>query len=168
MPADREAASLRQIAAEVRAELAHIGRTVDELKRAREDVAAEPDRRVVLYGAAALVETFYSGVEKAFSRIARGLGAMPEGPAWHRTLLDDMLLDIPKVRPAVLRVSTRDALAKYLAFRHRFRNLYLFDLDAQHVAPLCAEAAATFAATRADLEAFARALDTLADALDPD
>lgn len=166
MPSEREVAALRQVAAEVRAELAHIARTVDELTRARADLAAEPQRRVVLYGAAALVETFYSGVEKAFSRIARSLGAMPDGPAWHRTLLDDMLLDIPKVRPAVLRGSTRDALARYLAFRHRFRNLYLFDLDAAQVAPLCAEAAETFAATRDDLEAFARALESLADALD--
>lgn len=165
MPAEREAAALRQLAAEVRAELIHVARTVDELTRARGEVAAEPQRRLVLYGAAALLETFYSGVEKAFARIARGLGSMPEGPAWHRALLDDMLLDIPKVRPAVLRARTRDSLARYLAFRHRFRNLYLYDLDLPQVMPLVEEAASTFADARADLEGFADALVRLADAI---
>lgn len=168
MPGDREATVFRQVAAEVRAELVHIARTVDELVRARTEIAAEPGRRVLLYGAAALLETFYTGVERAFSRIARALGALPEGQAWHRTLLDDMLLDIPKVRPPVLRGATRDALARYLAFRHRFRNLYLFDLDVTQVAPLAQDVETTFAAASADLERFAAALEALAEALGAD
>jgi len=44
-------------------------------------------------------------------------------------LLDHMLLDVPGVRPPVLSEQTVRQLERFLAFRHRFRNLYLFDLD---------------------------------------
>ena len=57
-------------------------------------------------------------------------------------------------------------LEPYLAFRHRFRNLYLFDLDVRLVLPLLADAPAAWSAASADLTAFAAHLAALADELD--
>jgi len=70
------------------------------------------------------------------TRIAATMGGMPHGAAWHRRLLDDAALQLPKLRPAILSADTVRALEPYLAFRHRCRNLYLFDLDAALVKPL--------------------------------
>lgn len=160
--AERSEVALRRIAAELRAESSHIDRTVSELGTISKSISSE---RVALYATAALLDTFYTGVEKAFRRIASELGGVPEGSGWHRTLLDDMALDIPKTRPAVLRRETARELSKFLAFRHRFRNLYLFDLEPEPLASLVSGLAATWAAARAELEQFARFLDGLADEL---
>lgn len=158
--AERSAIVLRRIAAEVREELSRIDRTVFELDASWQDPSSE---RVKLYAAAALLDTFYTGVEKTFRRVAGELGGVPEGPGWHRTLLDDMTLDIPKVRPPVLRPATARSLSRFLAFRHRFRNLYLFDLETRPVSALLEDLARTWAEARADLEQFAGLLDRLAD-----
>jgi hypothetical protein len=62
------AAKLRLLAAEIRAEQDRIDRTVSELDAAVTAVGQLDSTRLQLYGAAALLETFYSGVEKALTR----------------------------------------------------------------------------------------------------
>jgi len=66
----------------------------------------------------------------------------------------------------VLAEPTARLLEPYLAFRHRFRNLYLFDLHTRLVLPLLAGAPTAWAAASADLGTFAAHLDTLADECD--
>lgn len=160
------ATRLRLLAAELRGELTRVGRTVSEIGAASPLLADPRCPRLTLYGAAALLETFYTGIEKALTRIAAVTGGLPEGAAWHRKLLEDATLDLPKLRPPVLRPSTARLLEPYLAFRHRFRNLYLFDLDAALTAPLVADAGLAWQAARADLAGFAEELEAIADALD--
>lgn len=160
------AAKLRLLAAELRAEQNRIDRTVAELDAAVTAVSRPDSTRLQLYGAAALLETFYSGVEKALTRIAGATGSMPEGAAWHRQLRDDATLELPRFRPAVLSVPTVRMLDPYLTFRDRLRNLYLFDLDARLVLSLLADTPAAWAVASADLGTFAAQLDTLADECD--
>jgi hypothetical protein len=97
------AAKLRLLAAETRAERSRIDRTVAELTAA----VAAGDRldstRLHLYGAVALLETFYGGVEKALLPIAAASASVPDGSAWHRRLLDDSTLDLPQIRPPFFR-----------------------------------------------------------------
>jgi hypothetical protein len=119
-----------------------------------------------LYGAAALLDTFYSGVEKVLTRIASVMGGSPEGPAWHRRLLDDATLDLPKMRPPVLGQETAKLLDPYLSFRHRFRNLYLFDLDQRLLIPLLGGVANVWEATMQDLSAFCAQTEQIADCLE--
>lgn len=90
---------------------------------------------------------------------------LPDGPNWHRALLDESALDVPRVRPAVLRSSTAHEIGRYLGFRYRFRNLYLFDLEGTQMRPLVESAGAACEAACADLCSFADHLDALADAL---
>ena len=159
------AAQLRLLAAEVRAEQGRIDRTVAELTAAVDALGRPDATRLQLYGAAALLETFYSGIEKVLMRVAGATGSLPEGGAWHRRLLADATLDLPQIRPAVLSEATARVLEPYLAFRHRFRNLYLFDLEPRLVLPLLTDAPAAWAAAAADLGAFAAHLDALAGEL---
>lgn len=159
--ADRST-TLRRVAAELRAELVHIDRTVAEAEPLSKSVATE---RVMLYATAALLDTFYTGIEKAMRRVAGELGGIPEGSGWHRRLLDDMTLEIPKIRPAVFSPETARALSTFLAFRHRFRNLYLFDLEPASLASLVTALAPTWAAARSELDECARFIELLADEL---
>jgi hypothetical protein len=114
---------LRLLAAELRAELPRIDRTVAELAEARERIAEPDAQRLFLDAAAALLETVYTGVEQALARIATTTTGVPAGNAWHRQLLEQATLDLPKVRPAILSSATARRLDGDPAFRHRFRNL---------------------------------------------
>ncbi len=79
-----------------------------------------------------------------------------------------MTVEIAKIRPAVLRVETARALDAYLAFRHRFRNLYLFDLDAGAMAPLVARAPEVWTDAERDLRRFVGDLLATADEVEGD
>ena len=84
-----------------------------------------------------ILHDFYSAIERVFTRIARELnGGIPQGEQWHRQLLDDMRLDIPEVRPAVIEGPLAKVLGEYLGFRHLFRNVYGSVLDVARVTPL--------------------------------
>ncbi len=160
----RDGQPLHRIAAELRGEIRRLDRCAVELADAR-GVLGKDSQRLSLYGIAALLETFYTAMEKVLLRVANSLGGVPEGPNWQRALLEGACLDVPKVRPPVLSEESVHALERYLAFRHRFRNLYLFDLDPEPLAPLVDSVAGTWAQCRTELEAFAATLDTLADAI---
>ena len=163
-----DADRLRVLAAEIRDEVARIDRVVAEIDRVHEVLDREPSEPLVLYGAAALLETFYTGFEKCISRVAKRFGGLPDGSGWHRALLDSMSLDVPGVRPPVLRAMSAKRMEPLLAFRHRFRNLYLFELKHGAIRRLVAEAQAAWPGTRDDLLRFAGALDQMASGVDGD
>jgi hypothetical protein len=156
--------SLLRLAAELTQEVARIDRTALEGAEAEQKLAIDPPDRLTLYAAAAILETFYTGIEKALSRVAPTLnGGLPEGQAWHRRLLENMSMPIPGVRPAVLAEQAARALDPYLSFRHRFRNLYLFDLEAEPVRTLLAGLPRAWALARGSLVSFGEFLKRLAE-----
>ena len=77
-----------------------------------------------------------------------------------------MALDVPGVRPAVLGEPALQALVPYLGFRHRFRNLYLFDLRPEPILGLLAGLPEAWDTVRADLDAFVTFLRELAETQD--
>jgi len=81
-----------------------------------------------------------------------------------RALLDDMTLELPGIRPAVLRISTADALRPVLRFRHFVRHASVLVFDHRRVDAVVAQATRAWAETRADLEAFAKFLEGVASA----
>lgn len=109
--------------------------------------------------AALSLHGFYSGTERILEWIARQIdGALPQGPAWHRELLEQMMLDVPGVRPSVLQKDTVKQLEAYLGFRHVVRNLYTWELDTTKVERLIKHLPHTLQAVETDLEMFSRFL----------
>jgi hypothetical protein len=157
---------LRLLAAELRAEMGRLEKTHSEISVAQDELGGAGASRLAIYGAAALLETFYTGFEKALTRIASVFGTFPEGPSWHRVLLEDATLDLAKVRPPVVCRETATQLERYLAFRHRFRNLYLFDLDLSLLRPLLADVPVVWACAQRDLLEFVGFLERLAGELE--
>jgi hypothetical protein len=71
-------------------------------------------------------------LERIFEVIARQLDPVfPSDERWHRNLLKQMAKEIPEARPAVLSAETVALLDDFLAFRHRIRSIYAFNLDAE-------------------------------------
>ena len=85
---------------------------------------------------ASMFHDFYNGVERIFLRIAAELGGVPRGEQWHRQLLDDMLLDLDDLRPAVISAGLRAKLQPFLRFRHLFRNIYGQELEPDRLAEI--------------------------------
>ena len=91
---------------------------------------------IELSAPAAVLHSFYTGIENILKRVAVELDREPiGGEAWHRDLL--LRMTQPRSgRPAVLSSALHDALLDYLGFRHFFRHAYSFDLDWQKMSPL--------------------------------
>lgn len=163
-PADRSHA-LRLLAEELRVEIQKLDETLVECNAALERFKDRDPDRLELLGSAALIHGFYNGVERALTRIAPELnGGLPSGGDWHRRLLEQMTVEVPSIRPAVLSSESASQLDEYRAFRHRFRNLYFFDIRWDRVRDLLSRATDTWKIVRADLEGFVSFLQRLGEA----
>jgi hypothetical protein len=107
--------------------------------------------------AATVLHSFYTGVETILRSIADGLdGGVAKTDTWHATLLEAMARPTP-ARPAALSASTADRLREFMVFRHRFRNMYGFELNWTLMQPLVAALQSTLQAFEDDLDKFMRA-----------
>ena len=111
---------------------------------------------IELSALAALLHSFYTGVENIFKRVAVELdGEQVSGEAWHRELLRRMKSPSAH-RPALLTEELHDTLNEYLRFRHVFRIAYAFDLDWQKMSPLVLRLEETFKLLEAALNDFVK------------
>ena len=122
---------------------------------------AETPTEIELSALAAMLHSFYTGIENLFKRVAVELDGQPvRGEAWHRDLLRQMTV-AGSVRTGWLSPELHEVLLDYLRFRHVFRNAYSFDLQWEKLAPLVLKAEATLARLERELDALlAQAPDT--------
>ena len=119
--------TLRRIVKEIQYELIKLNELFQEWERHQQDDWADTLFR---RGKGSLFHDFYCGVENIFKRIAPKLnGGVPNDPMWQTTLLKNMLLEIPDVRPSVVSAETGKLLQTFLNFRHKFRLIYGFELE---------------------------------------
>jgi hypothetical protein len=119
-----------------------------------EKCRSEEPNPIELSALAALLHSFYTGVENLFRRVAVEIdGGTLQGDAWHRRLLQQMT-EAKETRPEVISSALYDRLHPYLQFRHVFRNSYSFQLRWDKMAPLVLNYEQTFAAVRAEIASF--------------
>ncbi|MDZ7290113.1 MAG: hypothetical protein ONB44_01675 [candidate division KSB1 bacterium] len=75
-----------------------------------------------------------------------------------------MKLDIPGLQPPVISEETCKLLLDFLSFRHRFRNIYGFELDFEKVTEIETQFPEAYKKFSADIKDFLRFLDSLAAA----
>jgi hypothetical protein len=84
-----------------------------------------------LAGVAALVSSFYNGLENILKQIMRARDvSLPTGESWHRELVETAC------RERILSEEMRDGIKEFLAFRHFFAHAYAFDIDPARLEPL--------------------------------
>jgi hypothetical protein len=111
------------------------------------------------------LHAYYTGLERIFGKIANDLdGGVPGGESWHTELLRQMALDLPGVRPAVLRRETANALDRYRGFSHLIRNIYATSLDPEPLGRLVANLPSVWEQVKEDLTHFQQFLQELAHA----
>ncbi len=145
-----------KLAKQINVEREQLRRLIQIHSRLLANCASQPPNEIELSALAALLHSFYTGVENIFKRVAVELdGETPHGEAWHRQLLDSMATST-KVHGALISESLRDTLSEYLAFRHVFRQAYSFDLRWEKMSALVLNCEATFQRLETELEAFLR------------
>jgi hypothetical protein len=103
------------------------------------------------------IHSFYSGLERVFEKISSAVdGSLPQGVNWHQELLNQMALEIPSVRPAVISDKTRQQLDSYRGFRHVVRNVYTYHISPDKMKPLARGIRRVFKQVEKELVAFSR------------
>ena len=108
-----------------------IERTVEEIKvRLQKMESASAEDLVDLKDLVAMrLPVFYMGIENIFKRVAEEIDIdEPQGKNWHTDLLQQMSRSRAS-RPSVISEKTTAALTLILKFRHRVRNIYVFELE---------------------------------------
>jgi hypothetical protein len=149
------------LAERIRKELDDVEQLVARANRAISTAKKNPqDADLFLDSASLNMHDVYSGFERVFKQIAATVdGSVPSSPEWHRELLEQMGLDLPKVRPPVLSKESVRRLDEYLRFRHVVRNVYTFSFDPERIGRLVTELDAVFEQLRQELSVFADFLE---------
>jgi hypothetical protein len=103
---------------------------------------------------AAMLHSFYTGIENIFQRVAVEIDGEPlKGEIWHRQLLDRMSHP-GKNRPAMISEALKDKLRSYLEFRHVFRHAYTFELRWEKMAELVLDCERIFCQLESEINYF--------------
>jgi hypothetical protein len=120
--------------------------------------AAATNNDELYYDSVALnIHSFYSGIERIFEKISSAVdGSLSQGINWHQELLNQMAMEIPKVRPAVISEKSRELLEPYRGFRHVVRNVYTYHIVPEKMKPLAKGIRPVFKQLEKELSAFSR------------
>jgi hypothetical protein len=137
-------------------EISSLGAVVARVESAWKAAAANNDE--LYFDSVALnIHSFYSGLERVFEKISSAVdGSLPQGINWHQELLNQMVLEIPNVRPAVISEETRKQLDTYRGFRHVVRNVYTYHISPDKMKPLAKGIRQVFKQVEKELTAFSR------------
>ncbi|MEW5898210.1 MAG: hypothetical protein AB1652_03430 [Bacillota bacterium] len=150
------------LAARIRKELFQLQKITGELKAILKRYKQKPVKdTTVLRALGSILHDFYSGIEKIFLQIAKEIDrSAPKAENWHRLLLEQMTLHLKNRRPQVISSDLASTLQQYLAFRHRFRNLYGFELEWGRMEDLVRSLPDTFQEFSAAINSFLNLLET--------
>jgi hypothetical protein len=145
-----------RLAKQVGVELEELAQLISAHSALLERCPHEAPNAIESSALAAMLHSFYTGIENSFKRIAVEVdGGLPTGANWHRQLLDAMPKPAPD-RPAVISADTHRKLVGYLSFRHLFRHAYTFHLRWEKMATLVLECEDVLQNLQTELQQFLR------------
>jgi hypothetical protein len=146
------------LSARIESELKDIFTLIDRIKAAWRK-ARDTEDDFYLDSVALNLHGLYSGLERIFEKIASTIdGSVPTGVNWHQELLNQMAVEVPRIRPAVISIDLKDDLEEYRGFRHVVRNVYTYRLDPDKLRPLVKNINKIWKKIDKELSAFAKFL----------
>lgn len=143
-----------RLSKQVAVEREHLNRLIETHRPLLDKCVGEAPSDIELSALAAMLHSFYTGVENIFKRVALQLdGALPSGVSWHRELLDSMSQP-HSIRAAIVSKALHERLKEYLKFRHVFRQAYAFQLQWEKIASLTLDCESTLRMLEEDLDTF--------------
>lgn len=133
----RRANKLKKLASQLEQDLETAFYLAEQVNKFSANVEKEYDKEPNIYAAALSLQHYYTSLETAFKRVAKGLdGELPAGEQWHFELLEQMSVKIRDLRPAFLSREEKKKLDKFRRFRHVVRHGYEYELDWSQIEPL--------------------------------
>ena len=128
----------------VEAEFENIERVLSELPQSHK---CQNLSILELAGVAALLHSFYNGLENVLKQILLSKGiSLPTGQSWHRDLIDLVISE------KIISEKVAEDVRQYLAFRHFFSHAYALDLYATQIEPLVQTANEVFRRFQVDIK----------------
>lgn len=151
---------LEKVISQVQFEIEQIDRLFQSYAALLEIPQKHVPNLVEMTALAAVLHSFYNGLESLFLTIAKGIDAqISTSSQWHRDLLTQMTT-VQNHRKAVLTPETSSRLSEYLAFRHFFRHAYSFFMEWDEMEKLVIPLAEVWIITRGEVEAFLKSLNS--------
>ena len=101
---------------------------------------ADTEKNPNIYAVALSLQHYYTSLETSFKRIAKELdGDLPNDEQWHLELLEQMVIGIKGVRPALIDNEEKKKLDKLRRFKYDVRHGYEYELDWQQIKLLVEE-----------------------------
>lgn len=148
---------------DIQAELAAIERIFPSLPAENADLSDDKEAIVTGY----YLHNLYNAFESIFRLVAEAFeNDIPDPSRWHALLLDRMGRDIEGIRPRLLSETAVSALDELRRFRHLFRHLYRYNLEAEGVHKALKQAHRLQTLYQKDMERFFAFLDNLSDSAD--
>ena len=123
-------AQLQLLKSDIQVEMAAIERIFNALSSDDTDLSDAKDAIVIGY----YLHNLYNAFESVFKRVAESFeNHIPDKSRWHSLLLERMGRDIEGIRPRLLSEAAIVCLDELRRFRHLFRHLYRYDLEAEGV-----------------------------------
>jgi hypothetical protein len=114
---------------EIKNEFSRLHKLLDTYRVLLSQVRTKDPTDIELLALAGILQSFYSGFENIFKRIAKEIdGGFAKTESWHMELLGTMILPTNKRSP-VISLELKRRLQFYLGFRHVFRGAYSYDLN---------------------------------------
>lgn len=136
---------------QIAVELQQLNRLVEVHRPLLAKCVGESPSEIEISALAAMLHSFYTGIENIFKRIVlESGGTLPSGEAWHRELLDAMSTP-HSPNSSVISPHLHDRLREYLRFRHVFRQAYSFELRWDKMASLVLQCEETLRLLGAEL-----------------
>jgi hypothetical protein len=138
------------LAVQIRAELEELDSL---LEKNRILLQAPAPNLIEIQAIAAVLHSFYTGLENSFKRIGQQYKLSLDRENWHSSLLRAMRDPLPDGR-TVINSETYSELKGYLRFRHVFRQGYSTSLEWSKMAPLAGQVDQAYGRVRGQLARF--------------
>jgi len=155
---------IKNVISQVQFEIGQIDQLFDSYADLLERQGKNDPDLVEITAIAAVLHSFYNGLENIFLSIAKGLDAnVPSTAQWHRDLLNQMT-NSTATRNPLLTIETSGRLSDYLGFRHFFRHSYSFFMEWEELEKLVTPLHEVWGQAKEEIEKFLTTFDSHAPA----
>ncbi len=153
----------QQLIKRISNEVIDLDLAAEKAQRAWHMMKVSPENQDLYLDSVALnLQSFFSGLERTFELVARGIDRhVPDSDNWHLDLLRQMASDQPDVRPAIISKESARQLDEFRRFRHLVRNIYTANLMPERMESLLTILPDLWRRVRAELLAYADLLQQI-------
>ena len=154
---------MEALIADIKADIEYLIKEKNSIKRKLQRLETEKDYENIdshIKAIAGSLHSIYTGCENVLERIIHAIdGDIPLGRDYHSLLLHRAIISIENIRPQIITIETYTKLDEMRAYRHKFRNIYLYCIAPNRILELANEGLALVDRFTDDINSFCSFLE---------